>query len=275
MPSPNPGATARGGRANVLPRLVGLLLLAATLACQSPPDKRLLQYLNTQGFGKRYTGNAEEENYVTLGDSVVWQDLLNKEVRGNARVDIDGTIIVDEVGAVVVAGTTRTEIESLLTEKLAPYYQRTDIRVQIQTQLKTFFVFGEVQKSGAQQFKGDLTVFEAVMDSGPKDHSANLGRVRLIRADPVDPYVATINVNDVLRTGDSTFSGMHVQENDILVVPPTMLAQVGYFLSDLIFPFTEVFKSVFQGLLSVANFNKFGQGKKGFGGGGGGGFGIF
>jgi hypothetical protein len=33
---------------------------------------------------------------------------------------------------------------------------------------------------------------------------------------------------------------VHIQERDIIYVPPTMIAQFGYFLSALIFPITQV-----------------------------------
>lgn len=233
-----------------------LALLLGQAACRSAPDKRLLQYLNEDGFGRRYTGNAQQENYVTLGDKVTWLDAVNDANRGNGTVDIDGTIIVPECGAVSVAGFTRSEIEALLTQKLAPYYQRTEIQVQIVTKPKNYFVFGEVGTPGPKPLPGDWTIFDAVMTSGPKDHTANLARVKLIRADPQDPFVSVLNVSDMLRTGDSTFN-VQIQENDIVIVPPTLLAQLGYFIGDLVTPFTTVFASVFQSLFAVANFNNF------------------
>ena len=72
-------------------------------------------------------------------------------------------------------------------------------------------------------FPGDLTVFEAVMDAMPDDRTANLGRVRLIRADPRDPLIIYVNLAEMLEVGDSTFN-IHIQERDIIVVPPTILA---------------------------------------------------
>ena len=239
------------------------LLLCLTLvlgSCYSAPDKRLIQHLNTQGFGQKYSGNAEEEDWVDIQDSVAYQDTWNPEVAAQERIGIDGTIIVPEVGAVHVAGLTRTEIEALLTQKLAPYYKRTDVRVKIQTAPKRYFIFGEVQNTGIRQHKGDLTIFEAVMGASPHPSKANLGRVRLIRPDPRDPLIFTVNIAEILRTGDTTFN-IHVYEDDIIVVPPTLFAQLGYFLTDLITPFTEVFSSIFSGLLKVNQFNKFGNNK--------------
>jgi polysaccharide biosynthesis/export protein len=232
--------------------LVGLAVLAA---CHAYPDKRQLQYLNTEGFGKRYTGNAEEENYVTIGDTLAITDAYNAAELGlNTTVDIDGTVLLPELGAVPVAGLTRSEIEALLMEKYSAYYDLLDIRVKIQTGGKKYFIFGEVQTEGERQFPGDLTVFEAVMDAVPIRETANLGRVRLLRTDPRDPLVLTLDLSDMIETGDSTFN-VHIQERDIIFVPPTMLAQFGYFLDTLLFPVKLVISGLANAFWAVNVFN--------------------
>jgi protein involved in polysaccharide export with SLBB domain len=233
----------------------GLLLLAA---CNNAPDKRILQYLNTDGFGNRYTGNAEEENWVAIGDSLTVTDAFNEELSNiNATVDIDGTILLPELGSVAVAGLTRTEIEALLMEKYSSYFESLDIRVKIVTHGKKYFIFGEVNDQGAQPFPGDLTIFEAVTKAQPNKHTANLGRVRLIRADPRDPFIQTINIGDLIETGDSTFN-VHVQERDIIYVPPTMLAEVGYFLDTLLYPIELVISGITNALFATNYLHGYG-----------------
>lgn len=227
------------------------LALALAAACNTAPDKRLLQYLNTDGFGNRYVGNAEEENYVSIGDTVSIFDALHPdELVATQRVDIDGTILLPEIGAVHVAGNTRSELESILTEKYSLYYDETDIKVSIRTAGKKYFVFGEVRRDGEKQFEGDLTVFEAVMEAEPLESSANLGRVRLIRPDPVDPLVIKVNIGEMIELGDSTFN-VHVQERDIVFVPPTMWAEFAYFLDDLLFPVQVVFRSLADAIFVI------------------------
>jgi hypothetical protein len=101
-----------------------------------------------------------------------------------------------------------------------------------------------------------------------------LGRVQLIRADPRDPMIIEVDITEMLRSGDSSFN-VHVQELDILYVPPTILKQVADFISSLIVPFTSTLSSVLQSIFLVKGIqtgNTFGAGKfgGGFGGGGGG-----
>jgi protein involved in polysaccharide export with SLBB domain len=231
--------------------LVLLSLLGFWLAgCNATPDKRVLQYLNTDGFGNRYSGNSEEENWVAIGDSIGIDDPYEAELRiDHATVDIDGTVVLPELGAVVIAGLTRTQIESLLMEKYSPYFDRLDIKVRIFTQRKKYFIFGEVTAAGEQDFPGDLTLFEAVMRAAPKTDSANLGRVRLIRPDPRDPFIQYFDVSDLFTRGDSTFN-VHVHERDIIYVPPTMLAEFGYFLDSLLFPVKYVLTSLSSAIFS-------------------------
>lgn len=217
----------------VLPGLLG--------SCSSTsPDKRLLQYLNQEGFGNRYSGNAEEENWITIDDTIDITDSYHPDelTLNGLVVDIDGTVVLPELGAVHVAGQTRSELEAYLLEKYSPYYTKLDIKVKIRTQGKVYYIFGEVANEGAQSFRGDLTVFQAVMGAVPDERTANLGRVQVIRPDPRDGYTIYVNINDMFDH-DST-ANVHIQERDIIYVPPTMVAEFGYFLSAMIFPVTQV-----------------------------------
>jgi protein involved in polysaccharide export with SLBB domain len=244
--------------------LIALLVWASVLGCNASPDKRILQYLNTDGFGNRYTGNAEEENWIAINDKVSITDSYNKELEVlNATVDIDGTILLPELGAVLVAGLTRTEIEALLMEKYSPYYDLLDIRVKITTFNKKYFIFGEVATQGEVDFKGDLTIFEAVAKANPTKETANLGRVRLIRADPDDPLIQTVDLGDMITRGDSTFN-IHVHERDIIFVPATMLAELGYFLDTLLFPVKQVLSGLGSALFSIQRLGGNGYGGNGF-----------
>ncbi len=216
-------------------------------------DKRVLQYLNQRGIGKRYVGNAQEQNYVSIGDTITFLDTYNDEVAGSQVVDIDGTILVPEVGSVWVAGYTRTELESYLTQKLSPYFVETDVKVTIRTGgKKVYYVLGQVNRPGPFAYSGDLTIFEAVLQAGPDEFGSNLARVRLIRADPRDPLIIPVDVSSLWETGDSTYN-IQVQEYDIIYVPPTFLQGVADFISGLLVPLISVFREVFQAIFLFDN----------------------
>lgn len=241
-----------------------LALAAAALSgCTTSPDKRILQYLNQEGFGKRYTGNSEEANYVTIGDQISIQDAYHPELTVSQNVDIDGTVVLPEIGAVHVAGMTRTELEAFLMEKYSPYYEQLDIKARLTARGKNYWIFGEIANEGERPFPGDLTVFEAVMAARPDPTGANLGRVRVIRPDPKDPLIIYVNLSDMVETGDSTFN-VHVLENDIIYVPPTLLARVGDFLTALIRPITDVINEISRAWNGFNRYDNFGgRGRRG------------
>lgn len=243
--------------------LIAITAQLALSACSSTsPDKRLLQYLNDKGFGNRYTGNAEDQNYVTIGDTISITDAYHDELKQTERVDVDGTVVLPEIGAVHVAGQTRTELEAFLTQKYTPYYEQLKIDVRLATAGKFYFIFGEVQAEGQKPFPGDLTVFQAVMDAGVDPRTANLGRVRVIRADPRDPLIIPVDLSAMFETGDST-DNLIVTERDIIFVPPTMLAQLGYFLSDLLFPITTVIQEFSAAWYGFRGYG-YGYGRRGY-----------
>lgn len=237
-------------------RLLLALLVVLSVGCKASPDKRLLQYLNTDGFGNRYSGNAEEENYVTIGDTIQVSDAFHDaELRATAKVEIDGTVLLPEIGAVHVAGMTRSQIQAFLTEKYSPYYVDLDITVQIRAADKYYYIYGEVDFTGRQRFEGDLTLFDAVMGARPDKDTANLGRVRVIKADPRDPVILVADIAAVIADGDSTFN-VNISERDIIYVPPTMLAQIGYFLDTLLFPVKQVLSGLSQAVRTLSDLDR-------------------
>lgn len=235
---------------------VGVLLVAwalgALASCSATlENKRILQYLNEGGFGKRYSGNAQEQNYVSIGDTILYTDSYNLEaVSGTQVVDIDGTILMPEVGNVYVAGFTRSELESYLTQKLAPFFVETDVKVNIRTGgNKVYYVMGQVNRPGPFAYTGDVTLYEAVMLAGPDEFGANLGRVRLIHADPRDPLVITADITELWTSGDSTYN-VQVHEFDIVYVPPTLLQSAADLVSGVFVPITSVLRDVLYAIFA-------------------------
>jgi len=257
-------ASSSPGRWPALLALLGLFLGWSGLSgCASTiDDKRVLQYLNQKGFGKRYYGNAQEQNYVSIGDTIRITDTFNDEIRGTFVVDIDGTILLPEVGALWVAGYTRSELESYLTQKLSPFFVETDVKVDIHAGgKKVFFVMGEVSRPGPQPYTGDITIYEAVMAARPSEYGANLGRVRIIRADPKDPVIIPVDVPKLWTLGDSTYN-IQVQEYDIIYVPPTFMQGVANTVSALLVPAISVFRDVFQAIFFLDNPEFFFRGRR-------------
>lgn len=162
---------------------------------------------------------SEAAQWIVIGDEISIHDPRATELQiSRLHVGIDGTVMLPRLGAFVVAGLTEAQIERALTERYAPYYGHLDIEVRITELGPRYIVLGEVEKPGARDYPGDLTLFEAVQRAQPKSYSANLGRVRLIRADPRDPFTRYFDIRSMLESGDSS-ENAHVLEGDVIEVP--------------------------------------------------------
>ncbi len=244
-----------------------LLCLPAGMlgGCSSVHEDLELQQLLVPpggGLGRRARGDAQAENYAAFGDTIYIN--LDPAMLGLAATDeelsllnqaqtvaIDGTIWVPLVGRLPVEGLTERQIESLIEQKLSTYYKvKIDLSVRIlNTGGKVFFVFGEVRRKGVQVFtRGDMTVLDVVAMADPTP-VANLGKVKVIRADPSHPQVITVNVREIIQKGYSGYN-INIKEDDIIYVPPTFLGTVGNFLSRLTYPFQSLFSTAF-GLVSL------------------------
>jgi len=236
--------------------VLALALLAAVVACSSAEEKRVFQYLNNQGFGKRGTGDANTENYLVIGDNVTIKDSIHTELQlPPQEVDVDGTITLPDIGRVHVLGMTARELEAYLNSAYASLYERTDIHVTIRSEKgKRYFVVGQVTTPGAKTFIGDYTIFEAVLEAKPIEEAANLSRVKLIRGDPVDPLIITVNFHDFVDYGDTTYNVI-VRENDIVYVPPSVIGTIAQFVKTLFYPFTVILQPITSAitLLILAN----------------------
>ncbi|MBI3817886.1 MAG: polysaccharide biosynthesis/export family protein [Planctomycetes bacterium] len=246
-----------------------LLIAVSTFGCRAVDDRRTFGYLNTQGFGKQYVGDANNENYIIPTDVIAVKDTLNTDlVLPPLEVDVDGTIALPEIGQVRVAGMTREGLKAYLTEAYNGIYPKTDIQVSILPAAsahggKKYFIVGEVTKPGAQNFRGDFTVFEALLEAEWKEENPNLSRVQLIRGDPVDPLIITINFHDFIDYGDTTYNVL-VRENDIIYVPPSFIGSVGNFVKQIFYPIKVVVQPLQQLLFFFAIQNRGGGGGKVF-----------
>ena len=67
-------------------------------------------------------------------------------------MQIDGTILLPELRAVVVAGYTRAELEAYLTALYSPYYQENDFVVDIQTRASASSSSARSMSEGEENF---------------------------------------------------------------------------------------------------------------------------
>ncbi len=241
--------------------LLGLLVAAfpsIPAGCGSIPDKRVQELLVRQGFGRRAEGDAQVENYASIGDTIqfyVSPSLLTNPsyadlyllVAGPQPVAVDGTIFIPNVGPVMVLGLSEKAIGALVSEQLQTLYTAPiEVQARIISGAKFFFMFGEVIAPGIRPFRGDLTILD-VFALFPVTKMANLGRIRLIRADPRNPLIVTINLRHIVTEGITTYN-LNIRENDIIYVPPTFFGTIARFAEKLLLPLSTIVGALFQGV---------------------------
>jgi len=166
------------------------------------------------------------ERCAGIGDTLLISDSLHADqLTLSKKIDIDGTVLLPEVGFVPVAGYTSSELEKLLTEKWSPYFPKLEVHVRIEPGSggALYFIYGEVEAAGERSFKPDTNVFEAVMAARPKETKADLAHVRVFRADSREGFL--VDLARMRQTGDSS-QNLALQECDIIFVPPTLAARV-------------------------------------------------
>jgi protein involved in polysaccharide export with SLBB domain len=199
---------------------LALLVLVAT-GCRSFDDARVVQSLNQRGFGRRYIGNANEIVTIGIGDSVRIKDPFNADILGQGTVRSDGVIALDLVGEVFVAGFSTDEIAEALNQRFAEYYKTPRIQVFIENMVsKQYFVTGELGGTAKREFRGDTTVWDAIM-VGQVPITADLADIEVIRPDPVYPLVIPVDLEKMLYYGDSR-DNILLREDDIVVVNPNL-----------------------------------------------------
>lgn len=247
--------------------LAGCLLAAATLVagCAVRPDIRVEQILNREGFGHRYTGDAAENYFIGIGDGLAVMDVFNTEINSTVAVRMDGKAHLPLIGDVPVAGLTPEQLEEYLNQRYTEFFRETDIAVQVISFLsKKYYVFGQVNGPGIVQFQGDMTLLDAM--AGRWMPTANLGKIRVIRADPNRPMIVTCSLRKVIQEGNSR-DNIQIHEDDIIYVPPTVLGGLGLLMGKLLQPFTVSVSSVLRTLylLSAVAPDFFDFGFGGFG----------
>ncbi len=149
------------------------------------------------------------------------------------------------LGDVLVAGKTTKEITDLLTDAYSKYYKEPKLLVSVTGyNSKHVYIYGEVGGQGSRPYTGYMTVRDLIGEVGGVTSRAASSRIKVIRGDPDDPEIFKVNLDAMIDKGD-TLQDVSLAENDIVYVPPTVLAWVGYQVDQLLFPFRSVISAIF------------------------------
>jgi polysaccharide biosynthesis/export protein len=192
-----------------------ILLIIAS--CSTPLSK--VTYLNGIEPGLTYiAGPVPEEYRIRPNDQlfiqVISDDPLNAAFLnlidtqrgsiGNAStsmelitylVDVEGKISYPQLGDIVVADKTVSEVRDIIQSKVDSYLESASVFVKLVN--RNITVLGEVKAPGQKlMVKNQLTIFEALGTAGDITDYGNRLNVKLIRELPDGKHVAELNLTD-------------------------------------------------------------------------------
>jgi polysaccharide export outer membrane protein len=179
----------------------------------------------------------EVVGYIVGAPDVLQVHILpDPEIQREVRVRPDGMISVDLVGDVQAAGRRPEEIAEAIQKAIGRFKRDAAVSVTVVSSPSQFVtVYGEVASPGTFALETETRISEAIGQVGGARPFASLNNVRVIRSQGASTEVIEVNLGDIQRGDLST--NYVVVEGDLIVVPPTMLARVGYAVQMVLFPF--------------------------------------
>ena len=179
----------------------------------------------------------------TLGveDVIEIAVLRHPELSGQYIINNEGKIQYEFIGDIAVAGKTKDEIKSLLTDLVSTYVITPDLTIKIAGyNSKVVYVIGEVGAPGKIFMRGDtMTIHEALVQAGLPLLSAATRKCRLITP-AADGMAETkyIDIFKLLYEGDLR-ENLVMEPGDTLYIPATVLAKAMRVISPVTTPVRE------------------------------------
>jgi len=213
--------------------LVQLALIGCATATQPPP---------VRPTNATYTVGSPDQLFVSI--------LPDPVIERMAVVRPDGMISIDLIGDVTAAGRTVEEIAKEIEGRVSRFKRdaRATVSV-ISSQSIAVTVFGEVRSPGTFPLTSETRVSEAIGLRGGTTIFGSKHKVKLIRTNGEATEVFIVDLANI-QNGDLS-SNMMMRGGDMIVVPPNVLAKIGYGLQVLLFPFQQIL-SAGTGLFTAA-----------------------
>ncbi len=166
----------------------------------------------------------------------------NPELRTRAIIRPDGNIFVPLLGDIYIEGLTPLEIREKIHKLLGRYLKELpeeSVSVEvIGFKSKKVYIYSYGHGIREIPFTGDLTVLDAITQSGLLSRTADKRGIKVIRgeSDTVKkPQKLVVNLNDIIKKG-KTERNIVLRPNDIVYIPPTLLGRIGFAAQDMLNP---------------------------------------
>jgi len=217
---------ARSPRGRAAGAALAALVTAAGLGCATtptPPPER--------STTSSYVVGAPDELHVTI--------LPDPAIERDVTVRPDGMISLDLIGDVPAAGRSVGEIASDVEQRIARFKRGAAVTVSLVTaNSNSISVLGEVQTPQSFPLLKQTRVAEAIARVGGPVFTGSERSIRVVRSGSGETVVYHVNLN-AIQKGDLR-TNIVLAEGDIVYVPPTFWAEIGYVVQAILFPFNPL-----------------------------------
>jgi polysaccharide export outer membrane protein len=212
-------------RSNRSARIAALVAALGAMACSHTPtpapDVRYMDYL------------------IGPPDKLVVTVLPDPPVVENVVVRPDGMITIQLVGDVPAGGKTTDQVATDIQNRISRFKRGALVTVALAgAESPVITVLGEVRNPTTFALTRQMRISEALGTVGGPTLFADDDEVQVVR--PGNPPKMIRVDMDAIRGGDLR-TNVQVYGGDIVYVPPTVLATVGYAIQQVLFPFTPFF----------------------------------
>jgi polysaccharide biosynthesis/export protein len=156
-----------------------------------------------------------------------------------AVVRPDGMVTVQLVGDVPAGGRTTEQLAKDIENRIGRFKRGALVTVALASaESPMITVLGEVRNPTSFPLTRQMRISEAIGTVGGPTLFANEDEIQVARPGS-PPKVIEIDL-DAIRDGDLR-TNVQVYAGDIVYVPPTVLASIGYAIQQVLFPFTPFF----------------------------------
>ncbi len=183
------------------------------------------------GGGLEYTMGEGDVLFIS-----VWQ---NEDLNQEVIVRPDGRVSFPLVGDVMAVGRTITQLDQDVTDRLKEFIREPEVSISIRKLGGSkVIILGEVARPGVYAVSGNRTLLEAIALAGGFTRDAVANSVVLIRGGLQNPKGKRLNLKKAMAAKD--FDGnIALQSEDIIYVPRTFIANVGYVMTQIIDPISR------------------------------------
>ena len=192
------------------------------------------------------------EYTINEGDTLFIYVLGEDELKQEVTVRPDGRISFPLAGDIPAEGLTFAQLKEELVQGLKGYIKFPEVSVSLRKMGgRKIIILGEVAYPGVYTPLGKTSLLEAIALAGGFNDSAVVSSVIVIRGGLLEPkgMRLNLNLNRPLLKADMS-QNIYLQPEDIVFIPKKFIADVNYFVSQIIGPISSGSANIYttQGL---------------------------